>query len=410
MSRPTLINGRDAQFAKSLSLTAEWAEIDLEGAAFGLPSMIRHSAPDFADPELAERCTGGGHPLGKERKRRATRTPRARIVSLRGASVGELTLSGLDLRACLFAGAHNLEKLRLEGGTRFATNPRGDRQALAEEHAYRAQLAERSPLGRSAARVRSWAGVRTARSAASAAARDAASSETAADLHGPLHVAKAEPQPRSRWQPPATLSPPLLEPAPAPLAAGEVAAIYRALRKGREDNKDEPGAADFYYGEMEMRRRAKPTARPGMRGRLSLWAERAILWVYWLTSGYGLRGGRALIGLLALLVVFTPLFDLYGFRDRERPFSTAAQIDAAHAHDAVKGTSLAPFPPTLSDVVDGLESVEAWNYTAGTATALIGAPDAQLTQQGRTLRVVLRLLGPLFIGLALLSIRGRIKR
>jgi hypothetical protein len=26
--------------------------------------------------------------------------------------------------------------------------------------------------------------------------------------------------------------------------------------QGREDAKDEPGAADFYYGEMEMRRHA----------------------------------------------------------------------------------------------------------------------------------------------------------
>jgi DNA invertase Pin-like site-specific DNA recombinase len=30
--------------------------------------------------------------------------------------------------------------------------------------------------------------------------------------------------------------------------------IYRALRKAQEDKKNEPGAADFYYGEMEMRR------------------------------------------------------------------------------------------------------------------------------------------------------------
>lgn len=30
--------------------------------------------------------------------------------------------------------------------------------------------------------------------------------------------------------------------------------LYRAPRKGRGDIKDEPGAADFYYREMEMRR------------------------------------------------------------------------------------------------------------------------------------------------------------
>jgi hypothetical protein len=35
--------------------------------------------------------------------------------------------------------------------------------------------------------------------------------------------------------------------------AARIQAVYRDLRKGREDAKDEPGAADFYYGEMEKR-------------------------------------------------------------------------------------------------------------------------------------------------------------
>ena len=41
------------------------------------------------------------------------------------------------------------------------------------------------------------------------------------------------------------------------LEPGQIAGLYRALRKGHEDAKDEPGAADFYYGEMEMRRLAR---------------------------------------------------------------------------------------------------------------------------------------------------------
>ncbi|MEU4845923.1 hypothetical protein [Streptomyces gilvosporeus] len=36
--------------------------------------------------------------------------------------------------------------------------------------------------------------------------------------------------------------------------ATPIQTAYRDLRKGREDAKDEPGAADFSYGEMEMRR------------------------------------------------------------------------------------------------------------------------------------------------------------
>ena len=46
---------------------------------------------------------------------------------------------------------------------------------------------------------------------------------------------------------------------PEALSPGAVAVLYRALRKSREDAKDEPGAADFYYGEMEMRRHDRGT-------------------------------------------------------------------------------------------------------------------------------------------------------
>src|SRR5262249_60260705 len=53
-----------------------------------------------------------------------------------------------------------------------------------------------------------------------------------------------------------------------------LAVLYRQLRKAQEDAKNEPGAADFYYGEMEMRRHAT-TVRIG---------ERILLLLYWLTS------------------------------------------------------------------------------------------------------------------------------
>jgi hypothetical protein len=69
-----------------------------------------------------------------------------------------------------------------------------------------------------------------------------------------------------------------------------------------------------------------------------------------------------------------------------------------------------PFPPSPADVIDGWGSLDAWTYSAGTATAVIGAPDAQLTQEGRAMRISLRILGPILIGLGLLRIRGRVKR
>jgi hypothetical protein len=61
-------------------------------------------------------------------------------------------------------------------------------------------------------------------------------------------------------------------------------------------SNDEPGAADFYYGEMEMRRHSQGWSR----------AERWLLQAYWLLSGYGLRASRAL-GWLALAMFITVL-------------------------------------------------------------------------------------------------------
>jgi hypothetical protein len=59
--------------------------------------------------------------------------------------------------------------------------------------------------------------------------------------------------------------------------------VVKRPLKGREDAKDEPGAADFYYGECEMRRHDLDAPR----------AERLVLWAYWLLSAtpYG-PGGR----------------------------------------------------------------------------------------------------------------------
>lgn len=68
-----------------------------------------------------------------------------------------------------------------------------------------------------------------------------------------------------------------------------MAASYRQLRKAFEDGKNEPGAADFYYGECEMRRHDHTGSAKG---------ERRLLWAYWLLSGYA---SRAFTWLLAAM-------------------------------------------------------------------------------------------------------------
>ncbi|MEA2441859.1 MAG: hypothetical protein QOH76_3283, partial [Thermoleophilaceae bacterium] len=52
----------------------------------------------------------------------------------------------------------------------------------------------------------------------------------------------------------------------------------------------------------------------------------------------------------------------------------------------------------------------AFLFSLESTTSLLRGPDRALTGLGETLWIVLRLLGPAFFGLALLSLRGRIKR
>jgi hypothetical protein len=151
------------------------------------------------------------------------------------------------------------------------------------------------------------------------------------------------------------------------LAAVQIAALYRELRKGREDAKDEPGAADFYYGEMELRRHNQEAP----------WTERLILWLYWLVAGYSLRGLRALAWLAVVVIGLAGLLQSIGFNGGDPPFRDAL-IYAAQSTVSITSNNRA-----LIDHV-------SW--------------------AGESIRIVLRLVGPLVLGLALLSVRNRVKR
>lgn len=146
-----------------------------------------------------------------------------------------------------------------------------------------------------------------------------------------------------------------------------LAIAYRQLRKALEDSKNEPGAADFYYGEMEMRRKAVSTGLP----------ERIILFLYWTASGYGLRAIRA----LTWLAIFVAIIGL--------------------------GLYAVGFPEAHPDLVSCL--IYAAASTVSLDTKLAGVPK-DLAWPGEIMRITIRLAGPLLLGLALLAIRNRIKR
>ena len=156
----------------------------------------------------------------------------------------------------------------------------------------------------------------------------------------------------------------------------QIAVVYRELRKGKEDSKDEPGAAGFYYGEMEMRRHAPRPISGGATTTLGSWAERSVLWAYWLVSGYALRASRALIALLITIIACSALLYWFGF---------------------------SPQPPFLQAILLSAESSSSLLRPLQTSKYLF-------TSDGEVVDIALRLFGPLFLALFLLSLRGRVRR
>jgi hypothetical protein len=135
-----------------------------------------------------------------------------------------------------------------------------------------------------------------------------------------------------------------------------LAALYRDMRKGREDAKDEPGAADFYYGECEMRRHDPNTPR----------AERLVLWMYWLLSGYGLRAWRALVSFAVVVILAGIVLAFWGFPNAPAIFRPTG-VDRGGA--LIYQQLPAGPPPGIGRLPDAIR------FSARSATALFRGPD-----------------------------------
>ncbi len=156
----------------------------------------------------------------------------------------------------------------------------------------------------------------------------------------------------------------LQEPPPPPT---RLAVLYRQLRQAIEEARNAPGAADLYYGEMEMRRLST-------KGR----DERWLLAAYWLVSGYGLRASRSMLILGGLILA---------------------------AAEALQRTGFGHHPPHPG-------YVDCLLYAMGSVLSLdlSGHLPATLSDWGQLIRMALRIGGPVLLGLAALALRGRITR
>jgi uncharacterized protein YjbI with pentapeptide repeats len=83
----------------------------------------------------------------------------------------------------------------------------------------------------------------------------------------------------------------------------KVERLYRHLKQNYESQRDYGRAGDFYYGEMEMKRR-----QLNPLGQISFW-------IYRILSGYGESYPRALFWLVVMWLLFAVLFTVVGYTD-----------------------------------------------------------------------------------------------
>lgn len=239
------------------------------------------------------------------------------VSSMEDADCAHLRLSSLDLSDCYFYGCHDLQGITLESTVSLTNAPRplrSRRRCIADEFTWRAANSR-------------W---------------------RKADWSKEHHDGERK-----------AISPP--SPVAGSRAAGEIADVYRSLRISVETRSNEPGAADFYYGEMEMRRRDRTVGR----------ADRLIVWTYWLVSGYGLRALRSVFCLVCVFVAGSILMQEFGIKKGHWPTAFIAS-----------GQSIIP----------GL------------------SVSSSLTSSGQAFEIALRIIGPVLLGLGLLALRNRVRR
>ncbi|MFJ4748334.1 pentapeptide repeat-containing protein [Streptomyces albogriseolus] len=261
------------------------------------------------------------------------------VVSVKGVDAAYLMLADVDLTRCLFVEAVHLDQLRLEGRCRLAEPPGGPRwthrRTLAEEHHWRAT------------RYPGW---------------------TAA----PDGVGTHDPD--------------------------VLAPVYRHLRKALEDGRNEPGAADFYYGEMEMRRHGRTASR----------GERTLLWCYWALSGYGLRAARALTWLVLAMTVTVFVTMLWGLPKTDPDPVSEGTADGRR----ITLTTRKPTPVDPDGPYARRLSGERFEKSLRVVTnsVIFRASGQDLTTTGTYVEMAARLVEPGLLALAVLAVRSRVKR
>jgi hypothetical protein len=147
------------------------------------------------------------------------------------------------------------------------------------------------------------------------------------------------------------------------LSFHQVAIVYRMLKRAQDSERNYAGGSEFFYGEMEMRRRSKEEG----------FANRFILTMYWFVSGYGLRAWRAFSFFGAIVILGAIVAHKYAFCGGDGTFSQALNF-------------------ALRATIPGLRPVDG------------------LSSTGRFLEIGLAVLGPIFFAMGAIALRARVRR
>jgi uncharacterized protein YjbI with pentapeptide repeats len=332
---------RRTRWLSTAEVRLRYTSVDFAHAVFEYPLTIATETDPFV--------LSNGWPLEEQAHAHAPDAT-VRIASLRGVDAAHLVLADVDLSGCLFTGTVHLDQVRLEGDCSFDTVPPGThwrrgrparftpRRTLAEEHHWRAKQPDAVPGWNVAV----------------------------------LGAGRAGP--------------------------AQLAPVYRALRKAFEDSKNEPGAADFYYGEMEMRRHDHTTTST---------SERGLLHAYWMLSGYGLRALRALGWLTATMLITLVLLMSFGL-PKEDPKQEATGTVPPGGGKVTFHIDKDDPQNSTENRFTGKRFEKALNVTLNSVVFRSSGQD--LTTAGTYIEMTSRLVEPALLALAVLAVRGRIKR
>ncbi|MEV5803270.1 pentapeptide repeat-containing protein [Streptomyces collinus] len=332
------------RWASTATLRLRYAAVDLRDAVLSAPvAVTAYRVPFTLRP---------GQTVDESAVVASVPDASVQIDSVSGVDAAHLVLTDTSLIGCQFTGAFHLDELRLEGNNTFASPPKRwrwtRRRVLAEEHHWRALPPE-------------------------------------------------NPNPPRGWTPSPHVPGPAVVPGP-----NQLASVYRALRKASEDAKNEPDAADFYYGEMEMRRHDS--------GR-SL-GERGVLWLYWLLSGYGLRALRALSWLVFVMTLTVLGLMLWGLPADPHP--PVEPITGTLGGG--KKVALFTGTPIIGGVAPGPWSEKISTHRLDRAVRVavnsvaFRSAGQGLTRPGTYIEMGSRLAEPILLVLVILAVRGRVKR